>query len=170
MVFPAIMAAVSIGTSIVGASKQASAQKSAKQSNAKISGLNRDIALENARDVTLAGRDLELDTYAKVNRAIGAGRAALAGAGIKVEDGPGTISSDIIDDMRYAGAMDIERIRKNVVLERKKFEGQAEDFEMRRKFGMASASAISPGFAGLTAGLNAGVGAYSAGLFDEVFN
>lgn len=169
MVFGAILGAVSVGLSISGASKQASATKAAKKGNAKIAGLNRDIALENAFDVTLGGRDLEIEQYAKINRAIGSTRAATAGAGIVVDDDPGTTSADLVRDMRHVGAIDIQRIRRNVALERKKFEGQAEDFEMRRKFGMASASAISPGFAGLTAGLNAGVSAYTSGLFDEVF-
>jgi len=166
--FSAIVGGVSLVSSFVGGRKQAKAQKAAARGNAEIAGLNRDIALENARDVTLAGRDLEIEQYKTINRAIGSARAAAAGAGIEV-DLAGTISQDIVDDMRYVGAMDIQKIRQNVALERKKFEGQAEDFEMRRKFGLSSASAISPNLAGLTAGLNAGVGAYSAGLFDEVF-
>jgi len=169
-IFSAIVGGIGLVSSIAGASSKASANKAAKKANAEIAGLNRDIAFENARDVTLAGRELEIEQYAKINRAISSTRAGIAGAGLELEDGPGTTTQDLISDMRYMGMMDVQQIRRNIVLERKKFEGQAEDFEMRRKFGMASANAISPGFAGITAGINAGVSAYSAGLFDEVFN
>lgn len=169
MVFGAILGAASAVLSFKGARDSAKSQKQAARANAEIAGMNAEFSRENEFDVVLQGRSLELEKYRQINRAIGSTRAAVAGAGLEVEDDPGTVSSDLVDDMRAVGAIDIMRIRENTRLERKKFAQQTRDFEMREKFGMQSARSISPTFAGLTAGLGAATSAYQGGLFDSFF-
>jgi len=166
--FSAIMAGLGVASSILGAKKQAKAQKGALKANAEIAGLNAETSRENAYDVELAGRFAEIEQYRKINRAVGTTRAAVAGAGIVVDDA-GATSQDLVDDMVNMGAMDITRIRRNVALERKKFEKQAENFELQKKHGMASAGSISPNFAAITAGLQSGLAAYQSGAFDDMF-
>ena len=70
--------------------------------------------------------------------------------------------------MRFVGAIDIATLRENVRLEAKKSTQQAEDFDLRAKYGMESANAINPNMAGLMAGLSSGASAYSGGLFDSI--
>lgn len=168
MSISAILGGVSILSSFLGGKKTASANKKAALANAEISELNAGFSRENAADVVLAGRELEIEKFQQINRSIGATRAAIAGAGLVVEDGAGTVSQDLVSDMRVIGAMDIQKIRDNVQLERKKFDQQEKDSLLRAEHGQASARSISPNFAGLTAGFGTGVAAYGQGLFDNL--
>ena len=150
--FSALLGIGSTLLGIKGASDQAKAQKTSELGNAKIAALNADIARENQRDVEIMGRDNITAQFAKINQALGATRAAVAGAGLVV-DAPGTTTQQLVDDMAFVGALDIRRLRENIRLEKRKFKRDEESFSLQEQFGITAAGSISPGLAGFTAGV-----------------
>jgi hypothetical protein len=171
MALTTILAVVGVALQAVGAFQAASAQKAQLQAQSQMAQYqqqvaenNAAIARQNMEDAAKRGRQAEYEHRLKVARAVGTQRAAVAGAGLLVDE-DGTSTDWLVDDMVQKGELDVLKIRDNVAREQRQFAIQEMNFlanaEMSGFEGEIAASqakAINPLMAGLTAGFGAAVG------------
>lgn len=150
----AIIGGISVVSSIVGASKQAKAQKRALEAQAAQDLRNAEIARENARDVERVGRITISDAKVSAARQLSTARASFVGRGVVINES-GTTPEAVVQDMVRAGEIDVIRLRNNIEMEKRRAIDQAEGFEAQAGSTSRSASSISPGLAGITAGIGA---------------
>ena len=181
MAFSTVIGAVGLGFQMVGAARQAKAQKmqleaqadqqrqqakiAAKQEHQQL--VNAEIAKLNANEVRKAAIVAIHDKGLATRQTIGAARVALASNGVVVGE-QGTTPDALVDDLIAAGAMDVTRILQRSKSEQTRALTQAENFEMQAdifdtheaalydtaRHTDRQAGMISPGFAAISAGFS----------------
>lgn len=153
MCFTVALAALSTAVSVVGAIQQANAQKAQAEYNAAVARNNTIIAEQNAQDVEDRGDIALAQRRQALNQTIGSARAAIAGSGVLVDDAPETTPAMLLDDLTVAGQMDILTLEGNIARESRRARIQGAQFEAQAGLFDLEASSISPGLAGISAGL-----------------
>lgn len=153
MCFTVALAALSTAVSVVGAIQQANAQKAQAEYNAAVARNNTIIAEQNAQDVEDRGDIALAQRRQALNQTIGSARAAIAGSGLMVDDAPETTPAMLLDDLTVAGQMDILTLEGNIARESRRARIQGAQFEAQAGLFDLEASSISPGLAGISAGL-----------------
>lgn len=153
MCFTVALAALSTAVSVVGAIQQANAQKAQAEYNAAVARNNTIIAEQNAQDVEDRGDIALAQRRQALNQTIGSARAAIAGSGLLVDDAPETTPAMLLDDLTVAGQMDILTLEGNIARESRRARIQGAQFEAQAGLFDLEASSISPGLAGISAGL-----------------
>lgn len=154
MCFTVALAALSTAVSVVGAIQQANAQKAQAEYNAAVARNNTIIAEQNAQDVEDRGDIALAQRRQALNQTIGSARAAIAGSGLMVDDAPETTPAMLLDDLTVAGQMDILTLEGNIARESRRARIQGAQFEAQAGLFDLEASSISPGLAGISAGLS----------------
>lgn len=153
------LAAAGVGLAAGGAYQASQARKQQAAFSRDMALTNEVIALDNARDVELRGRQAVYDQRRAVARQLSSVRAASAGAGMVVDE-IGTVPQDMVIAMAEAGELDVMRLQNNIERERRRalvqgaqFEAQAGQFELQR-------SSESPFRSALVTGVSGAVGNY----------
>lgn len=149
-----VLAVASTAVSVIGAVQQAQAQKAQAEYNSAVARNNATIAEQNAQDVEQRGDIALAQRRQALNQTIGSARAAIAGSGLLVDDEPGTTPALLLDDLTVAGQMDILTLEGNIARESRRARIQGAQYEAQAGLFELEASSISPGFAGLSAGLS----------------
>lgn len=150
-----VLAIASTTATVVSAVQQANAQKAQAEYNAAVARNNAIIAEQNAQDVEDRGDVALAERRRALSQTIGSARAAIAGAGLLTDDAPGTTPALLLDDLTVAGQMDILTLEGNIAREARRARIQGTQYEAQAGLFDLEASSISPGFAGLSAGLGA---------------
>jgi hypothetical protein len=153
MCISVMLAVASTAVQVVGAVQQAQAQKAQAEYNAAVARNNVIIAEQNAQDVEQRGGVALAQRRQALNQTIGTARAAVAGSGLLVDDTTGTTPSALLEDLTVAGQMDILTLEGNIAREARRARIQGSEFQAQAGLFDLQASSISPGLAGLGAGL-----------------
>jgi hypothetical protein len=153
MCFTAALAIASIAVTTYSAVQQAKAQKAQAEYNAAVQRNNAIIAEQNAVDVEDRGEIALAERRRGLSQAIGSARAAIAGTGFLVDGGEGTTQAGLLDDLTVAGQMDILTLQNNIDREARRARVQGVNYQAQAGLFDLQASSISPGLAGLSAGL-----------------
>jgi hypothetical protein len=151
MCFSVALAILSTAVSAVGAVSAAQAAKNEALYNAQVQRNNAIIAQRNAADVKERGREAAEERGAHTRQVVGAAKAAMASNGLLVDDGPGTSSQSLLDDLARAGAVDTKRLYERAQREEYRALVQGMNFEAQAGLFELQASNINPALAGLTA-------------------
>lgn len=149
----ALAVAASTVVSVTGAVQQAKAQKAQAEYNSAVARNNVIIAEQDAQDVEQRGDIALAQRRQALDQTIGSARTAIAGSGLLVDDAPETTPAMLLDDLTVAGQMDILTLEGNIARESRRARIQGSQFEAQAGLFDLEASSISPGFAGLSAGL-----------------
>lgn len=147
------LAISSVAVSTFGAVQQAKAQKAQAEYNAAVSRNNAIIAEQNAQDVEARGDVALAERRRALNQTIGSARSAIAGSGLLLDDDADTTPALLLDDLTVAGNMDILTLEGNIDREARRARIQGNEFEAQAGLFDLQASSISPGLAGVSAGL-----------------
>lgn len=146
-----------IGLQAAGAYANAKGQRAQAAYSRDVALTNRQIALDNARDVELRGRQAVFDQRRAVARELSNVKAATAGSGLVVGEA-GTTPQELVQAMAQAGELDVMRLKNNIEREERRalvqgasFEAQAGQFELSR-------SQINPFRSALTTAVGGAVG------------
>lgn len=147
-----------IGLTAAGAYRQAQSQKQQAAYAKGVALTNEQIALDNARDVELRGRQAVFDQRRAVARQLADVRSSVAGSGLVVDEA-GTTPQEMVQSMAEAGELDILRLRNNIEREKRRalvqatsYEAQAGQFELQRASISPFRSAVTAGFGAATSG------------------
>jgi len=144
---------MSIGMTAAGAFGEAQDRKNTANYNSEVQLNNAEIAAVNAADIRDRGEQAAQDRGARTRQVIGAAKASMAGNGVLVDDGAGTTSRALLDDLAKAGAIDILRMRENAAREEYRALVQGSNFEAQAGLFDMQANSINPVLAGFSAGL-----------------
>ena len=154
------LAIASTAVSVVGAVQQANAQKAQAEYSAAVARNNSIISAQNEADIIQRGK-VALDMQQRrLGQTIGAARAGIAGSGLLLDDTSGSTAAGLLDDVTVAGQFDIMTMKTNIDREARRASIQGANFEAQAGLFDLQASSISPGLAGLNAGLSGASSTY----------
>jgi hypothetical protein len=148
------VAVASTAISTISAVQQAQAQRAQAEYNAAVARNNSIIAAQNEADIIQRGEVARDIQRARVSQTIGAARAAIAGSGLLLDDGAGTTTSQLQEDLAVAGQFDIMTLKSNIDREARRARIEGGQFQAQAGLFDLQASSITPMLAGAAAGFS----------------